>query len=168
MKKESSVLLLLLMLSSMVVGWVIIELRTPTVAVTFAQGEDTSTCKGILFSQDTKIKLTDMPLAVESNITITELVNITNTDTSAHSVQISVDSEDMGSEVTAISLYLVSPTGSQTLVLEIDDTGTTTIQNIPVNIPATEEWAIKLQGCYDSGTLFTQSNTLTLNLQVTE
>jgi len=134
--------------------------------VVFTNGTDTSTCGGSLSTNATQVTFTSIPLAVESDITITQLVNITNTDDSDHSVQISVSSESFGSELTSLKLYLVSPSGAETLVVELDNSGDVITENVSVNIPQGQEWAIKLVGHYDSGTQ-SQSDTMTLNLQVT-
>jgi len=135
--------------------------------VVFTSGDDTSVCGGSLSTNSTIATFTTIPLAVESQITITELVNVTNTDSSAHSVQVSVGSENFGSQLTLLRLYLVSPSGTETLVVELDTNGAVTTQGISVTIPAGQEYAMKLVGYYDSGTAGTQTNTMTLNLQVT-
>ena len=78
----------------------------------------------------------------------------------------SVSAEDFGSELSTLKIYLVSPSGTETLILEIDDSGNVITENAPVNIPQKEEWSIKLAGHYDSGTAISQSNSLTLHFQV--
>jgi hypothetical protein len=135
--------------------------------VILSNGDDTSTCGGSLSTNATQVTFTSIPLAVESNITITELVNVTNGDTSAHDVSISVNSEDFGTSLSTLSLYLVSPSSTETLVIQLDDSGDVTTEDITVSVPASEEYAIKLIGCYDSGTSTLESNTMTLALQVT-
>lgn len=174
--KKSRLSLLLLALSSIVITSVSaaiyyqisasMTLEAEVSPVIFTSGEDTSTCSGTISTNATQVTFTNIPLAVESNITITQLVNITNTDNSDHTVTVSV-TENFNTEISALSLYLVSPSGSETLVVSINDSGTITVENVSVNIPLGEEWAIKLEGCYDSGTSSTQSNTMTMNLQVT-
>ena len=66
--------------------------------VIFTSGEDTSICGGSFFANATQVTFTSVPLAVGSNITITQLVNITNTDSSDHSVRLSV-TENFGTEL---------------------------------------------------------------------
>jgi len=135
--------------------------------VVFTSGDDTSVCGGSLSTNSTIATFTTIPLAVESQITITELVNVTNTDLSGHSVQVSVGSENFGNELSTLKLYLVSPSGTETLVVELDGSGAVIIDDISVNIPAGQEYAMKLVGYYDSGTTGSQTNAMTLNLQVT-
>ena len=134
----------------------------------FSTGDDTSTCGGSLSTNATQVTFTSIPLAVESDITITELVNVTNSDASAHDVQVSVTSDDFGTELATLSLYLVSPSATETLVIALDDSGAVTTEDVTVNIPATQEYAIKLVGYYDSGTSSSVSNSMTLALRVTD
>ncbi len=133
--------------------------------VLFTSGEDTSICGGSFHANATQVTFTSVPLAVGSNITITQLVNITNTDSSDHYVRLSV-TENFGTELSLLSLYLVSPSGAEILVALINDFGIVTTESVSVNIPREEEWAMKLEGCYDSGTALTQNNTMSLTFQV--
>ena len=135
--------------------------------VIFSDGADRVTCGGSLSTNATQITFASIPLAVESNITITELVNVTNGDSSAHDVQISISSEDFGTELSVLELYFVSPSATETLVIALDDSGDVTTEDVTVTMPASEEYAIKLVGHYDSGTTSSASNTMTLALQVT-
>jgi len=134
--------------------------------VVFTSGEDTEKCGGTVSTNGTQVTFTCIPLAVESDITITQLVNMTNTDDSDHSVRFSVSSENFGNELSSLKIYLVSPCGTEALVLELNDSGNVVTQNVSVNIPQSEEWTIKLAGHYDSGTSLTQTNSMTLSLQV--
>jgi len=135
--------------------------------VVFTSGEDTEKCGGKISTNATQVTFTSILLAVESDIIITQLVNMTNTDDSNHSLQVFVGSENFGTELSSLKIYLVSPYGTETLVVELNDSGNVVIQNISVNIPQSEEWAIKLVGHYDSGTSLSQNNSMTLSLQVT-
>ena len=135
---------------------------------TFSTGDDTSTCGGSLSTNATQVTFASIPLAVESDITITELVNVTNSDTSAHDIQVSVSSEDFGTELASLSLYLISPSATETLVIQLDDFGAVTTEDVTLNIPSSQEYAIKLVGYYDSGTTSSASNSMTLALQVTD
>jgi len=92
-------------------------------------------------------------------------VNITNTDSSNHYVQFFV-TENFETELSLLSIYLVLPSGTEILVISINDSGVVTTENISINIPPGEEWAIKLEGHYDQGTPITQSNTMSLTIQV--
>ena len=135
--------------------------------VTFTSGGDTATCGGTITSDASQVSFATVPLAVESDIIITELVNLTNTDASAHDVQVSVSTDDFGTELDALALYLVSPTATQTLVVELNGSGTVTTDDVTVNIPAGEEYAIKLVGHYNAGQS-AATNSMTLDLQVTD
>jgi hypothetical protein len=133
--------------------------------VIFTNGEDTATCGGDL-TTNTSATFSSIPISVGSNITITQLVNITNTHSSAHTVTISVSSENFGSELSTLLLYLVSPSNAQTLAVKINGSGTVVTQNVQVSIPNGQVWAIELIGCYDAGTPGSQSNSMTLGIQV--
>ena len=134
--------------------------------VVFVNGSDTDACGGDTVTSNASVTFSDVPLTIASNITITELVNVTNSETGSHDVNVTVSTHDFGSELKILLLYLVSPTGSETLVVKIDDSGTVVTDKVQVSIPGNEEWAIKLIGCYDTGTGQGQSNSLTLNLEV--
>ena len=134
--------------------------------IIYTNGEDTSTCGGSISADSTRVTFTSVPLAVESDIVITQLVNITNRDSSDHSVHVYVADEDFGSELSSLKLYLVSPSGTETLVVELDDSGNVVVERVSVIIPQGEEWAFKLVGHYDSGTSSSQSNTMILIIQV--
>ena len=135
--------------------------------VVFTNGEDTRNCGGRISENSIQVIFIRMPFAVESDIVITQLVNITNTDSSDHGIQVSVSAEDFGSELSSLQLYFVSPLNIETLVVEFDDSGNVVLEKVLVNILKGDEWAIKLVGHYDSGTSSSQSNTMTLNFQVT-
>lgn len=92
---------------------------------------------------------------------------MTSTDSSSHSVQVSISSGNFGSQLSNLKLYLVSPSGIETLVMELDGSGVVITDDISVNISAGQEHAMKLVGCYDLGTLGPQTNTKILHLQVT-
>jgi len=143
------------------------DLRFQVSLVVFTSGEDTEKCGGTISANTTQVTFTSIPLAVESDIIITQLVNITNTDDSDYSIQFSVSSENFGNELSSLKIYLVSPSGTETLVVELNDSGNVVTQSVSVNIPQSEEWAIKLVGHYDSGTSLSQTNSMTLSLQVT-
>ena len=133
--------------------------------VSFSSGADTATCGGDI-STNTSAVFSSIPLGIGSNITITELVNVTNTDTSDHTTPVTVDAENFGSELKILLLYLVAPNATEVLITKLDDSGAVDTENISVNIPAGEEWAIKLIGCYDGGTSGSQSNSMNLNIKV--
>ena len=135
--------------------------------IVFTYGEDTLQCGGSISPNSVKAVFTRIPLAVESDIVITQLINLTNVDSSDHSVKVSVSAEDFGSELSSLRLYLVSRSGTKTLVVELDDSGNVVKENVSVIIPREEEWTIKLEGHYDSGTLSSQSNTMALTFQAT-
>ena len=136
--------------------------------VVFTYGEDTSTCGGSISADFTEVTFTNVPLTAEAHTTITQLVNITNRDSSDHSVRVFVTHEDFGSELSSLRLYFVSPSGAETLVVELDDSGDVVKDDVSVRIPQREEWSIKLAGHYDSGIPPSQSNTMILALQAIE
>ena len=134
--------------------------------VVFTYGEDTSICGGYISADHTKVTFSNVPLTAESDTTITQLVNITNRDSSDHSVRVFVTQEDFGSELSSLRLYLVSPSGAETLVVELDDSGVVVKDDVSVIIPQREEWSIKLVGHYDSGTRSSQKNEMVVIFQV--
>ena len=134
--------------------------------VVFVDGSDTPACGGDTVTNNVSVSFSDVPLTIASNITITELVNVTNSDSNPHDVNVTVGSHNFDTILNLLLLYLVSPSGSETLVVEMDTGGNIVTQGVQVTIPASEEWAIKLIGCYDIGTSESQSNSLTLNLEV--
>ena len=145
---------------------------TATVSdVIFTSGDDTSACGGSIGTNATSVSFGSpyIPLAVEADVVITELVNVTNSDSSTHNVEfyLGATDENFGGELETLKIYVVAPNATEYLMIELDGSGAVTTNNQSVNIPASEEWAIKLVGHYDSGTLSTQSNTMTLRLQVT-
>jgi len=134
--------------------------------VVFTYGEDTSTCGGYISADHTKVTFSSVPLTAESDTTITQLINITNRDSSDHSVWVLVTHEDFGSELSSLKLHLVSPSGAETLVVELDDFGDVIKDGLSVRIPQREEWSIKLVGHYDSGTRSSQKNEMVVIFQV--
>jgi len=135
-------------------------------SLVFTDGEDTSTFGGVISTDRIHVGFTGIWLAVESDIVITQLVNITNIGRSDCALEISVGAEDFGIELSSLKIYLVSPSWRETLVVELDDSGNVVTQNVPVSIPQKEEWTMKLAGHYDSGTSISQSNSLALHFQV--
>jgi len=132
----------------------------------FTDGEDTQTFGGIISANRIQVRFAGIQLAVECDIVITQLVNITNVGRSDCTLEISVGAEDFGTELSSLKIYLVSPSRTETLVVELDDSGNVITENVPVNIPQKEEWTIRLMGHYDSGTPISQSNGLTLHFKV--
>ena len=136
--------------------------------VAFTAGDDTTDCGGDVTTNNASASFSSIPLAIGSNITITELVNLTNSDSSSgHDVKVTVGSHNFTSSLKILLLYLVSPGGSETLVVKIDDSGTVVTENVEVTIPLSQVYAMKLIGCYDSGTSGSQANEMMLNLLVT-
>ena len=132
--------------------------------VAFTDGADTSDCGGDT-SNNASVSFNSIPLALGSNITITQLVNLTNSDGSnSHLVKVNVTSEDFGGTLDILLLYLVSPSGTETLVVKLDGAGDIVTEGVEVNILAGQVWAMKLVGCYDTDP--GSSNSMTLSLQV--
>ncbi|MDH5439116.1 MAG: hypothetical protein OEZ48_13165 [Candidatus Bathyarchaeota archaeon] len=135
--------------------------------VVFTDGEDSEECGATVpFQNNASVSFTSVPLTIASNVTITQLVNVTNSDTSDHNVTVDVSSHNFDANLTILLLYLVSPSGSQTLVVKLGDSGSLVTDDIQVEIPAGEEWAVKLIGCYDDTTLESKTNTMTLTIRV--
>lgn len=176
-KRKSRLAMLALLLSSFLIATVSAAIYYQITAsmtfvvgwspVAFTNGTDTDTCGGNTVTNNASVSFSSIPLTIGANITITQLVNLTNSDGSnSHDVNVTVSSDNFGTELEILLLYLVSPTGSETLVVNIDDSGNVVTDKVSVTIPAGEEWAIKLIGCYDDGTSQSQTNQMTLNLEV--
>jgi len=131
-----------------------------------SSGEDTSRFDVHITEHGTQATLPNLPLSVESDIIITQIFNISNTDSLAHIIEVCVLYENFGEELHSLKIYLVSPSSLEILVLEINDAGDIVSKDIQVSIPPKEEWSIKITGCYDSGTRSTQSNTITFVFQI--
>ena len=134
----------------------------------YTLGEDTLNCGGCISTDSTIATFTGVPLGVGSDIVITQLVNVTNRDSSDYTVQVCVAVEDFGTELSSLRLYLVSPSGVETLVVELDDFGDVVTERVSVRIRQGEEWCLKLAGRYDSEIPPSQSNTMILALQAIE
>ena len=132
----------------------------------YALGEDTLNCGGCISTDSTVATFAGVPLGVGSDIVITQLVNVTNRHLSDHNVQVCVAVEDFSIELSSLRLYLVSPSGVETLVVELDDSGSVVTEKVSVRIRQGEEWSVKLAGSYDSGIPLPQSNKMMLALQV--
>jgi len=135
------------------------------IPIGYTEGEDTFVCGGSISSDSTLAVFTCIPLGVGPNIVITELVNVTNRDSSDHSVQACVTAENFGIELSSLRLYLVSPSGKETLVADLDDSGDIVKERVSVEINQGEEWSVKLIGHYDSAASQSQSNTMILTIQ---
>ena len=134
----------------------------------YTPGEDTLNCGGYISTDSTIATFTSVPLGVGSDIVITQLVNVTNRHSSDHNVQVCVAVEDFSIELSSLRLYLVSPSGVETLVVELDDSGSVVTEKVSVKIRQGEEWSLKLTGRYDLGMPPPQSNTMILVLQAIE
>jgi len=140
--------------------------KADIIPIGYTEGEDTFVCGGSISSDSTLATFTRIPLGVGSDIVITELVNVTNRDCSDHSVQVCVSAENFGIELSSLRLYLVSPSGKETLVVEFDDSGDIAKERVSVEINQGEEWSVKLVGHYDSVVSQSLSNTMILTIQV--
>jgi hypothetical protein len=134
----------------------------------YTVGEDTLNCGGCITTDSSWVIFAGVPLGVGSDIVITRLVNVTNRDSSDYTVHVCVGVEDFGTELSSLRLYLVSPSGAETLVVELDDFGDVVTERVSVRIPQREEWSLKLAGRYDSEIPPSQSNTMILVLQAIE
>jgi len=153
------------MLSSFTI-YVCMAGKADIMPIGYTEGEDTFICGGSISSDPTLAVFTCIPLGVGSDIVITELVNVTNRDSSDHSVQVCVSAENFGMELSSVRLYLVSPSGKEALVVELDDSGDIAKERVSVGINQGEEWSVKLVGHYDSAVSRFQRNTMILTIQV--
>ncbi|MHA2380761.1 MAG: hypothetical protein ACXADS_15935 [Candidatus Thorarchaeota archaeon] len=140
--------------------------KADSIPIGYTEGKDTFICGGSISTDSALATFAHIPLAVGSDIAITQLVNVTNRDLSDHSVQVCVTAENFGSELSSLRLYLVSPSGKTTLVVELDDFGDVSKERVSVGIRQGEEWSVKLVGHYDSGVSPSQSNAMILTIQV--
>ena len=81
--------------------------RAEVSPLVFTNGEDTRTFGGIISADRLQVRFSGIPLTVESDIVITQLVNITNIGFSDYALKISVDAEDFGNELSSLKIYLV-------------------------------------------------------------
>jgi len=140
--------------------------KADIIPIGYTEGEDTFICGGSISSDSALAAFTCIPLGVGSDIVITELVNVTNRDCSDHKVQVCVSAENFGIELSSLRLYFVSPSGKETLVVELDDFGDVSKERVSVGIRQGQEWSVKLVGHYDSAVSRFQSNTMILTIQV--
>jgi hypothetical protein len=133
--------------------------------IIFVSGSDTGSIGGTIGSNGTTFTATTVPLEVGSNVTIQEAVNITNTDASAQSIiGAEVASEDFGSELNALSIYVYN--GTRYLLISIDGTGAVSYEfSGTLSMPAGAEWAIIVEGAYDDGTAGGTTNTITFTIK---
>jgi len=136
--------------------------------IEYTVSEDTLNCGGYISTDSTLVTFAGVPLGVGSDVVITQLVNVTNRDSSDYTIHVCVAAENFGTELSSLRLYLVSPSGVETLVVELDDSGDLFTEEISVRIRQGEEWSLKLAGHYDSEIPPSQSNTMILVLQAIE
>jgi hypothetical protein len=137
-----------------------------TPKIIFTTGSDTGTIGGSIGGSGQTFTATTVPLGLGSNVTITQAVNITNTDvSSAHTITgLTLNSNNFASTLTGLSIYAYN--GARTLLLTIDTSGTETYQFAgSLSLPANAVWSIIIEGCYDAGTSGGTSNTISFTLQ---
>ncbi|MFB0503964.1 MAG: hypothetical protein ACETWE_09040 [Candidatus Bathyarchaeia archaeon] len=140
--------------------------KADIIPIGYTEGEDTFICGGSILTDSTLATFTRIPLGVGSDIVISQLVNVTNRDSSDHSVQVCVTAENFEIELSSLRLYLVSPSWKETLVVELDDSGDIVKERVFVEIHQGEEWSVKLVGHYDSAVSPSQSNAMILTIEV--
>ena len=133
--------------------------------VYFTSGDDTSAISGTIGTNTSSFTATALPLVAGVNVIVTEAVNITNGDSSSHSVTLALSTENFGSECTQIKVILVEDDGStEHDAVVIDTSGTATTSSTTQTIPAGEDWIVKLEIELDAdATAVARSITLTLS-----
>ncbi len=134
--------------------------------IIFTTGSDTGSISGSIGSNGTTFTATAVPLAVGSNVTIQEAVNLTNTDAgSSHDiVGAEVLSEDFGTEIDVLSIYVYN--GTRYLLISVDGTGAVTYEfSGTLSMPASAVWSVIVEGCYDDGTASGTTNTISFYIK---
>lgn len=134
--------------------------------IIFTTGSDTGSIGGSIGTNGTTFTATAVPLGVGSNVTIQEAVNLTNTDAvNPHSIiGAEVLSEDFGSSLNKLSIYVNN--GTRQLFISLDGTGAVVYEfSGTLSMPASAEWSIIVEGCYDSGTISSATNTITFYIE---
>jgi hypothetical protein len=137
-----------------------------TPKIIFTTGSDTSSIGGSIGASGQTFTATTVPLGLGSNVTITQAVNITNTDvSSAHTITgLTVNTNNFASTLEGLSIYAYS--GARILLLSVDTTGTVTYSfSGSLTMPANAVWSIIIEGCYDAGTASGTSNTISFYIQ---
>jgi len=112
--------------------------------VIFTAGYDTSSIGGSITANGSAFLCT-IPIYASVGVFIDEAVNITNTDSSSHSITLMLDQENFTSDVKNVSIWMVKPDGTKYLSIELDDSGSaTTSQSSTVTIPANTDFAVKV------------------------
>ena len=134
--------------------------------IIFTAGSDTASLSSYSIGANGTIFTATVPLGVASNITVQEAVNLTNTDGSnPHIITgITVISEDFTSSLNQFSIYCNN--GTRTLLLSVDTSGDTVYEfSASLSMPASAEWAIIVEGCYDDGTASDESNVISFTIE---
>ena len=133
--------------------------------IIFTTGADTGSIGGTIGTNGTTFTATNVPLQVGANVTIEEAVNLTNTDGgSSHDIiGAEVASEDFGAELNMLSIYVYN--GTRYLLVSLDGSGAVVYEfSGTLSMPASAEWSIIVEGCYDDGTVSGTTNTITFNI----
>ena len=133
--------------------------------IIFTTGADTSSITGTIGLNGTTFTATAVPLEVGANVTIEQAVNLTNTDGgSSHDIiGAEVASEDFGAELDVLGIYVYN--GTRYLLLSLDDSGDVVYEfSGTLSMPASAEWSMIIEGCYDDGTV-AGTNTITFNIK---
>jgi len=133
--------------------------------IIFTTGADTGSITGTIGLNGTTFTATNVPLEVGANVTIEQVVNLTNTDGgSSHDIiGAEVASEDFGAELYVLGIYVYN--GTRYLLLSLDDSGDVVYEfSGTLSMPASAEWSMIIEGCYDDGTV-AGTNTITFNIK---
>jgi len=140
------------------------QVSTPNII--FTTGSDTSSIGGSIGASGQTFTATTVPLGLGSNVTVTQAVNITNTDPLAsHSITgLTVLSNDFASTLTQLGIYAYN--GTRMALLGVDTTGAVVYQfSGSLNMPANDVWSIIIEGCYDAGTSGGTTNTISFSIE---
>ncbi len=94
--------------------------------VYFTNGDDTSAITGVIGTNETSFTATTLPMVPGVNIIIQEAVNITNGDSSAHTITLALATENFGADCKDIKVILVKADGSEVNAVVLNDAGVAT------------------------------------------
>lgn len=120
--------------------------------VQFTSAGDTSSISGSIGSNGSSFTTSSLPLVAGVEIIIDEAVNITNSDSSAHTITFELLTEDFGTDCTNITIAIVEADGTENLAIYIDGSGVVqTSSSGGLSLPASTDWAVKMYITMDAG-----------------
>ena len=113
--------------------------------IKFTSGADTSSISGTIGANGSSFTATGLPLIAGVEARVSIAVNITNTIASSRTINLQLNTEDFGTELTQLKVYLVEVDGTEHLAVELDGSGTaTTSTSGDQTIPASSIWSVKI------------------------